>query len=268
MTSCGPICRPASGSTSGSVSFRSYTPPPELRKFVESIWTFSADAGDRGLIDYIPPDISAEIILPTDGKSRAFIRGPKLHLEEITVLSPARYMGARLRPGIASWLFRVAAREMRGSRLLLQDVDAAPVIEAPGLQSFTRALIGLFRQREPVASTGIALRAADIIASRHGRISTDAFAVALGCSTRHLRRQMIADIGMGPKTAARIARIRQAMTLLAVSDQPLAQIAYAAGYADQAHMTREFFALKAPSPARLRHWRESDFVNTSGPARL
>jgi len=167
---------------------------------------------------------------------------------------------------------RIPARDMWGARLALEDVglsrDAfqnASGASGSELRRIICALVGLFRQRETLAGADIAIRAADIIASRHGRISAYAVASALGCSTRHLHREMIAGLGMGPKTAARIARIRRAIMLLGASGQPLAQIAYEAGYSDQAHMTREFAGLKVPGPARLRHWRESDFVNTSGP---
>ena len=77
---------------------------------------------------------------------------------------------------------------------------------------------------------------------------------------------MTAEIGMGPKVAARIARMRRAISLLGVSGEPLAQVALIAGFSDQAHMTREFALLKAPSPARIRRLCESDFVNTPEPA--
>jgi transcriptional regulator GlxA family with amidase domain len=87
-------------------------------------------------------------------------------------------------------------------------------------------------------------------------------ASALGCSVRHLRRVMIADIGIGPKATARIARLRRAISLLGSSAEPLAQVALMSGYGDQAHMTREFSRLKAPSPATMRRWSESDFANT------
>jgi len=106
------------------------------------------------------------------------------------------------------------------------------------------------------------------MAGPHGRNTIDAVATALGCSTRHLHREMISAIGIGPKTVVRITRIRRAVALLGIGDATLAGIAIDAGYADQAHMTREFSQLGMPSPARLRRWRESDFVKTTTPARL
>jgi len=260
-----PICRPVNGTEAAAISFQRYAPPPEIRNFVESIWTFEASRSGQELKDHILPDVGSEIICRMDVRSGVFIRGAKLLLEEIAIEGPACYMGARLRPGIGPQLFKVAAKDMFGSRLALADLGFSTIIHPgkSGRQTFTRALLDLFRQRNLADGTKIALRAADVISGNHGRISADAVASALGCSTRHLHREMLAVIGMGPKTVARIARIRRAITLLRLSDQPLAQVAYEAGYSDQAHMTREFSVLKAPSPARLRQWRESDFVNTS-----
>jgi AraC-like DNA-binding protein len=179
-------------------------------------------------------------------------------------------MGARLRPGIGSRLFKIAAREACGPRLALSEFDsaAARAFATCGLKQLTKVLIDLFRQRHRDASTRIAGRAAALISARQGRISAEEVASELGCSTRHLHRAMIADLGLGPKTAARIARIRCAVALLGAGNTTLAAAAIDAGYADQAHMTREFSILGMPSPARLRHWDESDFVNTAEHGRL
>jgi AraC-like DNA-binding protein len=264
-----PLCRAASGSGSGSVSFRRYRPPREIRSVVESVWTFSAGSDGRGLTDYVLPDIGSEIICRTDAAACIFLRGPQFQLEEIAVPSYARYVGARLRPGVASWFLGVAAKEVCGSRTALEmEPSEIAIDDAPGdvVKRLVQALIDGFRRRGSVARATIGTTAADIISSRHGKISADAVAAALGCSTRHLRRQMIAEIGMGPKAAARIARIRRAVALLGASDQPLAQVALDAGYGDQAHMTREFAALKAPTPATIRRWRESDFAKTPAAA--
>jgi len=271
-----PICRAASGSGFGSVSFRRYRPPREIRSVVESVWTFSAGSDGRGLTDYVLPDIGSEIICQTDTAPCIFLRGPQFQLEEIAIPSRACYVGARVRPGAASWFFKVAAKDVCGSRTALDAMCAAMGMGSSEVaiddaardvvERFVQTLIDRFRRRGSVARATIATTAVDIISSRHGKISVDAVASALGCSTRHLRRQMIAEIGMGPKAAARIARIRRAVALLGASDQPLAQVALDAGYGDQAHMTREFAALKAPTPATMRRWRESDFAKTPAAA--
>jgi AraC-like DNA-binding protein len=60
----------------------------------------------------------------------------------------------------------------------------------------------------------------------------------LGVSERQLRRRAHAAFGYGPKTLQRVLRFQRALRL-ARAGKPLADVAYAAGYADQAHMANE-----------------------------
>jgi len=108
-----PICRAQDGRNSARISFRRFAPPPEIRSFVESLWTFEASPQGKTLTDYILPDIGSEIICQMDG--HAFIRGPRLHLEEIAIEPGARYRGARLRPGVGD-SFSSLPRERRVER--------------------------------------------------------------------------------------------------------------------------------------------------------
>jgi transcriptional regulator GlxA family with amidase domain len=74
----------------------------------------------------------------------------------------------------------------------------------------------------------------------------------LGVSERQLRRRCHAAAGYGPKTLQRVLRFRHALdTLDAQSDPDLARVALTAGYADQAHLTRECTRLAGLPPAAL-----------------
>jgi AraC-like DNA-binding protein len=76
----------------------------------------------------------------------------------------------------------------------------------------------------------------------------------VGWSGRHLTDRFTDEYGIGPKQAARIERFQRARTLLA-GDDPVGYVAAASGYADQAHLTREFRALGGCTPTQWR--RES-----------
>ncbi|WP_249715084.1 helix-turn-helix domain-containing protein [Rhizomonospora bruguierae] len=77
----------------------------------------------------------------------------------------------------------------------------------------------------------------------------------IGWSTRYLSRRF-AEIGLAPKVAGRVARFDRARRLMVARGgaYPLAALAADCGYADQAHLTREFGALAGAPPARW--WRE------------
>jgi methylphosphotriester-DNA--protein-cysteine methyltransferase len=73
-------------------------------------------------------------------------------------------------------------------------------------------------------------------------------AAELGVSERSLHRRVLAAVGYGPKTLARVARLRR---LIALGDEPLASRAFAAGYASQAHMSDEVRRLTGTTPVRF-----------------
>jgi AraC-like DNA-binding protein len=80
-------------------------------------------------------------------------------------------------------------------------------------------------------------RAAVVAALARGRgVAQTAWEV--GLSERQLRRRSLAVFGYGPKTLARVLRMRRALGL-ARGGAPLAEVAARCGYADQAHLARE-----------------------------
>jgi AraC-like DNA-binding protein len=78
----------------------------------------------------------------------------------------------------------------------------------------------------------------------------------LGWSPRRLHREMTETCGYGAKTLQRIVRLQRTLRLarqraLAHRRPTLAMLALDAGYADQAHMTRDFRDLTGYTPREL-----------------
>ena len=88
-----------------------------------------------------------------------------------------------------------------------------------------------------------------------GRVGVGALAEELGCSRKHLTTRFRREFGMAPKLLARVLRFDRATRLLKGGHAAsLAALADACGYADQAHMTREFRAFAGSPPTGfLRH---------------
>ncbi len=82
------------------------------------------------------------------------------------------------------------------------------------------------------------------------RLNVSGVARLLGVSLRSLQRQVRADTGQGPLFWLRMIRLRQALAA-AQGGAPLAEAAAEAGFADQAHFTREAVTFHCAAPARL-----------------
>jgi AraC-like DNA-binding protein len=83
-----------------------------------------------------------------------------------------------------------------------------------------------------------------------GRASIGALASELGWSHRRLIARFREHVGLAPKTAARVLRFDRAVAALR-SPEPagIAEVAFACGYFDQAHLSREFRELAGTTPA-------------------
>ena len=98
-----------------------------------------------------------------------------------------------------------------------------------------------------------------------GAVRVDALAAEVGWSRRHLSERFTTEFGIGPKQAARIERFQRARLLLGRGAAPAA-VAATCGYADQAHLTRDFRGLGGCTPVQWR--REAlSFVQDGSPAR-
>jgi AraC-like DNA-binding protein len=164
----------------------------------------------------------------------------------------------RFRPEAAVRLLGEPLRHLLDAQIRLDDLfggSRAAVLEEMLAEAKTSAerfacletfLVANLRPRQ---DESIGSRAAALLGrSPHMRIRQ--LAARLDVSERHLSRSFNETFGMGPKQFARIARIEKAWALRSIGAQ-WADIAYATGFADQAHMIRDFTEIVGMSPAQL-----------------
>ena len=91
----------------------------------------------------------------------------------------------------------------------------------------------------------------DRIIASGGRTRISSIAEKLGWSRKHLAGSFSNAIGIGPKTLSRIVRFNRALGLSRQQSADWAGIAADCGYADQAHLVREFRDLAGETPTAL-----------------
>jgi len=100
--------------------------------------------------------------------------------------------------------------------------------------------------REPSREVAWAWR---ILEETHGKAPIGWICDRLGRSRRHLAAGFREQVGLPPKTVARIMRFDRAVALLGRPDVQLADVAFECGYYDQAHLNRDFGEFAGTSPA-------------------
>jgi AraC-like DNA-binding protein len=86
------------------------------------------------------------------------------------------------------------------------------------------------------------------LAKTHGVHPVQQLANEVGYGRRHFSERFREAVGVAPKQAARVFRFEHACRLIAEKRPRLVQVAMACGYSDQAHLTREWYALAGCSP--------------------
>jgi AraC-like DNA-binding protein len=110
----------------------------------------------------------------------------------------------------------------------------------------------------------------DALMESPGGDRIDELAAELGISPRQLQRRFLATVGMAPKRFIRVLRFSRVWQLATMSsEETWANLAVDHGYADQAHMVREFRDFGAEPPTRQfspSWYEQTEIERASGPA--
>ncbi|RVD48641.1 AraC family transcriptional regulator [Mesorhizobium sp. M7A.F.Ca.ET.027.03.2.1] len=156
--------------------------------------------------------------------------------------------------------FRLPMSELADSMVVLDDVLGAQGLalreklgNAPDWTTrFDMAEAFVTARLENAAETPLEIAwAYDRIIASGGRTRIGSIAERLGWSRKHLAGSFSNAIGIGPKTLSRIVRFNRALGLSRQPTVDWAGIAADCGYADQAHLVREFRDLAGETPTAL-----------------
>lgn len=187
---------------------------------------------------------------------RSFVGG--LYSRPVRVRHEGSFCGVQfdLEPPAVRAIFGVPARELLQTTVGLDDLLGADaerwvqrLHDAPDAAARFRLLDALLLRRmadAPPSRHPDLDRAWRRLLDSGGAIRIEALADELGASRRTLTTRFADHLGIAPKLAARLIRVEAARRRLGTA--PLARLAAEHGFADQAHMTREFRALTGRAP--------------------
>lgn len=262
---------------------REFRPEADLGRTVDAFWMHargtdrsdgSADDCREAAATLVPiiPDGCIDLIFrarprPADGaimEGELFVAGPNARVYTVAVEPGTCFVGVRLRPGMSRLLIdadpasltrpEIAATQIDPAFAGLADRLCAAAGEPLRMMTILRAEV---RRAAALNTRGRPPRSIRQAIAWLGQVdpATPVGAVArlLDRSPRSVHREVLAWTGLAPKTLARILRLQAALRRIRIEpDLSLGLIAHETGYADQAHMTRDFQRLAGSTPANWR----------------
>jgi AraC family transcriptional regulator len=140
----------------------------------------------------------------------------------------------------------VARRGLIYASILLGLVEQALAGSAPGAKKPKRGGLADWQASRALAYIEVHLAS---------KMDIDALAKVVALSRSHFFRAFKRCVGLPPMEYVLIRRVERAKTMIRGTEEPLAEVALACGFADQSHFNRRFQDIVGISPGR---WRRSN----------
>lgn len=269
-----------------AVDLQEFRPVRPLRAHVQRFWAGRFDGRGGGLAQRVVPSGHVECIVHltdhhcdlvgADGWGQSpdvTLIGLHATPYEVRFSDAVEVFAVRFRPAGFRSLFGVPLGELAGAHEALEAVVGERFGEVAARVRDEATVGGRLRVVERFLEALVADRELTYLdhAERRiqvagGALSVDALAAELSVGRRQLERAFRESFGMSPKRYMRVVRLNRAHALLATGRyRTLADVAYAAGYADQAHFTREFRTLVGRPPSAYLAERQAYAVNVGEP---
>lgn len=231
-----------------NVEYREWQPSQALRPYVRCLWVHRVGGGAPHHHRVLPDGCMDLMWQPPLG---LHVAGPDTTVAPVTLPEGTDVVGIRFRPGVAPAVLGVPASELLDERTglgqLWGDGATRRVVDEMG-EHPAEVLERVVLERLRRGAGPDQLVAALVAAVESGGSRSVDWTVR----ERQLRRRCVAALGYGPKRFERIVRLQRFLSLLdRRRGLGLAELAAAAGYADQAHLTRECRSLASVTPGAL-----------------
>ncbi|MFJ7249593.1 DUF6597 domain-containing transcriptional factor [Kitasatospora sp. NPDC098652] len=236
------------------ISVERVAPAPAVARFVEFYWVVRWDLAGRPPYEQkvlAHPNVHLVFEAP-----RARVYGVDRSLFVRRLEGTGHVLGVKFRPGAfrpfaGHAVSALADRSVPAADYFGPGVDEANalVLEGPSAARADAFLLPLLPAPDPVAEEVAAM--VERITGSPDLRRVDDLARELGLTVRRLQRLFAEYVGASPKWVLRRARLHEAAERAAAEGKlDLAALAVELGYADQAHLTRDFTATVGISPSR------------------
>jgi len=239
--------------------YREFPPPSPLASYLLCLWTQRV-VGSRGEFSQrVLPDGCIDIVLIND--EAPVVVGPWTEPFVARLVPGTMIVGARFHPGCAPGLLGLPASALLNQSVTLRSMwGGAASARFAGIAgestlptrtlAMEAALLERLAQAHPVDER---MRAAIQWLGDHPHGRIERLSQRIGISSRQLQRWFTRAVGYGPKMFQSVLRFQRLLNLSGRTRAlgNLAQISSDAGYADQAHMTREVQRFSGTSPTVL-----------------
>ncbi|PBC41611.1 AraC family transcriptional regulator [Rhodococcus sp. ACPA4] len=218
------------------------------------LWTSTSSAEEPVATHRIIPDLCADFIVDSTGK--AWLVGPATVADLVTTAPGVTRWGVRINPPALRSILGTDAEIVQDTKIDFGDVLSSRQarILADALRS-TRVDATLLENLWPSICPDDTAQIGYAALTASPEIRVREVASDLGVSERHFRRTIAASTGLSPKTIQRVQRMQNVLMLARGTNtsahMSLADLAVHAGYADQAHLSRDVQALTGVTPTQL-----------------
>ncbi len=236
-------------------------PHPALRPLLaRDYWGITAEAPSHQLV--IPATTAVPLVIKmcdSPNRPTAFLHGTHERFLAMDGDCAASYLEIVMAPLGAYQLLGRPVQELGGELVDAHDIfgaDARRLVEAvreertwPARFAVLDRFLLAAADRGPSPAPQVR-RAWHLITSSGGREPIGRIAADVGWSHKHLITKFTQQVGVTPKTAARLARFERVLTMVRTGQAgPWGRLAADAGYADQPHLIREFREFAGITPA-------------------
>lgn len=234
-------------------------PSPDLAESIEMFWAYAGRGGAVTQHELLPCSAASLVFRTGPTGHRLVLMGPNTEKATIEIDNASDYYGIRFRTAGLPRLADADHPELINGRLDLDalngmglDALAWRVAAQPGAAGWQRVAEECLRDCAPLVADERCRQAGLLLDEHHGHLRVEELAERVSVHVRTLERAFRTHLGVTPKRLARLVRLKTVSDRLrATEGVDLAELAHNCGYADQAHMIRDFKGLTGLLPGSV-----------------